>query len=550
MRRVTLVAFLLVLVLAFAGCTTNPPTTNTTTTSSTPVTSTTPAATGGPVTIGTTDTITSLDPGNAYEYLSINILQMTEGTLLVNKPDSADVVPELAAAAPVVTPDGLTYTFQLKPGVKYADGTPIKASDFLWALERNSGKVGGKEGGPGFLIYDSPGVDLANSSAVDATGTLVLKLNHPGVFFNSLLVFPNFAPLPQAKYTKSAWVEPTGTTSNLPVSSGPYQVSEYRQGEFIKLTKNPNYSGPRAPKTDTITIKFFSTSSSLASALKNGEIDVAYRAFTPDEWKDLKAAGGNVKTSEAPSPSPARYLQMNTNKSPTSNKAVRQAIAYSLDRDEINSVVYSGTVSPLYGLIPSGLLGHKEAFKDKYGAKPNVAQVKALMESAGYSTSNKLKVDFWFNSDGHYGDTEDELATVIKSQLEKTGYFTVTLQSKPWAEYKVDFRASSYALFLLGWFPDYFDPDDYISPFLTAGGARTDGTFYVNEQLQSLIDQEQGEADSAKRAQTLGQIEDIAAQDAFKVPLFVGSQQAAYRSGVSGVTLSPTSVFPYYTLAK
>jgi peptide/nickel transport system substrate-binding protein len=163
-RRVTLFAAVAIVALAFAGCTSNPGNTNTTT-SSTPMTSTTTTPTGGPITLGTTDSITSLDPGNAYEYLSTNILQNTMGTLLVNKPDSADVIPELAAAMPVVTPDGLTYTFQLKPGIKYADGTDIKASDFLWALERNSGKVAGTEGGPGFLIYDSPGVDLANSTA-------------------------------------------------------------------------------------------------------------------------------------------------------------------------------------------------------------------------------------------------------------------------------------------------------------------------------------------------------------------------------------------------
>src|SRR5262245_33412621 len=120
------------------------------------------------ITVGTTDTITSLDPGDAYERLSTNMLQNILGTLLVNKPDCTDLVPELASAMPEISADGLTYTFWLRPGIKYSDGTPIKASDFLWALERNSGTVGGKEGGPAFLIYDSPGVDLAGSHADDA----------------------------------------------------------------------------------------------------------------------------------------------------------------------------------------------------------------------------------------------------------------------------------------------------------------------------------------------------------------------------------------------
>src|SRR5438552_1378342 len=128
-RLFTLLAVLTLSGAALAGCTSSPnPSTSSTTSSSTTTTTTTlttptlpgtPGG-GGSVTIGTTDSITSLDPGNAYEYLSINILQNTEGTLLSNKPDSADLQPELAAAMPVITPDGLTYTYVLKPGLKYA----------------------------------------------------------------------------------------------------------------------------------------------------------------------------------------------------------------------------------------------------------------------------------------------------------------------------------------------------------------------------------------------------------------------------------------------
>ena len=550
-RTLTLLLVATFAAAALAGCANNGgggTTTTTTTTTTTP----TGQTSGGTLTLGTTDTITSLDPGNAYEYLSINILQNTMGNLLVNKPDSAELVPELALAMPVVSPDGLTYTFQLKPTLKYADGTAIKASDFLWALKRNSGKVGGEEGGPGFLIYDSPGVDIANSSAVDATGTLVLKLNQPGVFFNSLLVFPNFAPLPNGTYTTDKWREPTGPTANLPVSSGPYQITEYRQGEFIKLAKNPNYDGPRAGKLDTILVKFYSTSSSLKTALQNGEVDVAYRSFTPDEWTDLQNRGGNLQTKEQPGPSPMRYLGFNVNKtgSGMEKKEVRQAIAYIVDREQIKNVVYNGAVDKAYSVVAKGLIGAKDTYQTKYGANPDVAKAAALMEQAGYSKTNKLSVDLWFNSDGHYGDTEDELATVLKDQLEKSGYFTVTLRSKPWAEYKVDFRAGNYAMFLIGWYPDYLDTDDYISPFFTPGGARAFGTFYNNAQLQPKIKAEQAESDQAKRVAILEEIQTTVTDDNPMLPLFSGKQQVAWRSGVGGVTLSPTSIFPYYTLTK
>jgi peptide/nickel transport system substrate-binding protein len=589
-RSFTLLTVLVLAGAALAGCfggNTTPTPTSSTPTTSTPVTSTPPVITpppvlvnpcpnatiptpaptaptftpidtstaggGGVVTMGTTDTITSLDPGNAYEYLSINILQNTEGTLLVNKPDSAELVPDLAIALPIVSPDGCFYTFFLKPGIKYADGNAIKASDFLWALERNSGKVGTTEGGPAFLIYDSPGVDIANSTANDATGMLILKLNQPGVFFNALTVFPNFAPLPKDKYTKSAFVEPTGTTTNLPVSSGPYKITEYRKGELVRLERNANYVGPHQAKADAIVVKQYSTSSSMKSALQNGEIDVAFHTFTPDEWKDLKNNGGaSVKTKDAPGPSPLRFIGMNVNKtgSGMEKQEVRQAVAYIVDRAQINDVVFGGTVNPAFSIVANGLLGEKDSYKSIYGAAPDVAKATALMQKAGYSASNKLKVDLWFNSDGHYGDTEADLATLLKAQLDGSGLFQVTLQSKPWAEYKKDFRAGNFAMFLIGWFPDYLDPDDYISPFLTKGGAASFGTFYNNATLQPLIKAEQAESDQAKRIETLGKIQDAAAVDNPMLPIFSGAQQVGYRSDVNGVTLSPTSVFPYYTMSK
>lgn len=502
------------------------------------------------LTLGTTDTITSLDPANAYEYLSVNILQNTLATLVTNRPDSAELIPELAAAMPQVSADGLTYTFTLRPNLKYNDGTPIRAADFLWALDRNSGEVGGAEGGPAFLIYDSPGVDLAGSSAPSDT-QLVIKLKQPGVFFNSLLVFPNFAPLPKATYTKSAFREPTGTTQNLPLSSGPYQISEYRQGEFVRLTKNPNYAGPRKAQTDEITVRIFSNSAALKNALQNGEIDLAYRTFTPEEWKDLGTRSG-IQADEQVGPAPARYLAFNVAKtgSGADKKDVRQAIAHLLDRDAINEGVYSGTVTPLYSIVAPGLPGQRDSFKATYGARPNLEEASERMEAAGYARNSRLAIDLWFNSDGHYGDTEEDLATVIADQLERSGFFDVTLQSKPWAEYKVDFRAGNYAMFLIGWYPDYLDTDNYISPFLTPGGARSFGTFYNNTDLQPLIKREQAETDANQRLRVLGEIQDVAAEDTPMLPIFSGQQQAAYRSGVTGVTLSPTNVFPYYTLAK
>jgi peptide/nickel transport system substrate-binding protein len=501
---------------------------------------------GSAIVIGTTDTITSLDPGRAYEYLSINVLWNTMGQLLHYRADSAELVPDLAASMPQVSADGRTYTFTLKSGLTYADGTKLTARDFLHAIQRNSGRIGATEGDTAFLIYDSAKVDVRNSSAPNDT-TLVIKLTQPVVFFPKVSVFPNFAPLPRSKYTDQRFVEPTGPTDNLPVSSGPYMITEYRQGESMRLEKNPNYKGAHVAQNEAVVLKFFKTSASLKAAVERGEVDVAYRTFTPGEWNDLEGRS-SVRTSEAPLPSPLRFLAFHV---PTvGQEAVRQAIAQLIDREEINRVVFEGTYTPAYSIVPSTLQGSKASFQERYGTAPNVQAAQQLLRTAGFSPTNKLRIPLWFNSDGHYGDTEDELATILEAQLERSGLVEVTLQSKPWVAYKADFRQGLYPLFLIGWFPDYLDTDNYLSPFLTEGGARAFGTYYRSATAEALIAQEQQDSNVQTRTETFHQLQDLVAEEVPFIPLVTGSAQVAYKPGTKGVILSPSQLFPYWTLQR
>src|SRR4030066_869211 len=103
----------------------------------------------------------------------------------------------------------------------------------------------------------------------------------------------------------------------------------------------------------------------------------------------------------------------------------------------------------------------------------------------------KLQMELWYNSDGHYGDTEPQLATVLKNSLEKSSKVSVTLHSDPWAVYRQNWVNERMPLFLLGWYPDYFDTDDYISPFLSTSGATSLGSFYSNATMDTWITEEQ-----------------------------------------------------------
>ena len=161
----------------------------------------------------------------------------------------------------------------------------------------------------------------------------------------------------------------------------------------------------------------------------------------------------------------------------------------------------------------------------------------------------KYALELWYNNDGHYGDTEDELATVLKDSIESCGKVSVTLRSDTWATYKQNWAAGRMPLFLLGWYPDYFDSDDYVSPFLSVSGARSLGSFYNDSEMDGWIVDEQTTSNPATRAARFASIQAKLAADVPYVPLFSGNAHAAYVNGVKNVSLHPVS-FKWFIMDK
>ena len=161
----------------------------------------------------------------------------------------------------------------------------------------------------------------------------------------------------------------------------------------------------------------------------------------------------------------------------------------------------------------------------------------------------KLQMELWYNSDGHYGDTEPQLATVLKNSLEKSSKVSVTLRSDPWAVYRQNWVNQRMPLFLLGWYPDYFDSDNYVSPFLSVSGAASLGSFYNNSQVDAWVTQEQSTTDPVARQALMEQIQDKLAEDVPYVPLFSGNAQVAYLDNITNVFLHPVT-FKWFIIDK
>jgi peptide/nickel transport system substrate-binding protein len=228
---------------------------------------------------------------------------------------------------------------------------------------------------------------------------------------------------------------------------------------------------------------------------------------------------------------------------------VRQAFAYAINRSSINTNVFLGLATNIYSMIPPSMPYSQPVFQTKYGTGPNLTAAENLLTVAGYNSSKngKLYIDLWYNSDGHYGDTEPNVALVIKTSVEQTGMVVISLKSEPWAAYRGDLAAGNFPFYLLGWYPDYLDADDYAAPFFGTSGAIGQGSYYSNPQMDTWLKQEAGTTNDNFRAGNFTNIQNQSATDVPYIPLWQQTADVEYKQGITGVYLHPVS-FKYFVM--
>jgi peptide/nickel transport system substrate-binding protein len=339
--------------------------------------------------------------------------------------------------------------------------------------------------------------------------------------------------------------------------AGQYKITKYNFNNLVQFTANPYYQGELgAAKTKNIDLKYYTSSSNLKLDVQQGNIDVASRALSATDVASL-TTNKNVKVVKGPG-GEIRYIVFNFNtmpyglktSSPSASKAlaVRQAAADLVDRAALANQVYKGTYTPLYSFVPDGLTGATTVLKDLYGTNggPDGAKAKAVLAAAGVSTP--VKLDLQYVSDGHYGPSSADEYALIKSQLEAGGLFSVNLQSTEYVQYSKDRVKDTYPAYQLGWFPDYSDADNYLTPFFADNNFLVN--HYTNPAVQSLITKQVSETDPAARTAEIQQIQAKVGADLPTLPLLQGSQVVVTGKDVSGAVLDPSFKFRFATLVK
>lgn len=401
-----------------------------------------------------------------------------------------------------VSDDGLTWTFTMRDGLKWSDGTELNAKDFEYTFKRIAdvdlaapyadtviGMIDGYKDAIGNpddegKTTTEPNPDLLNVKASEDGKTLTVQLAYPCSYFDKIVAFGTMSPVQKA--TVEANGDAWATKPETYVCNGPYMISEWTESERIVCKKNPNYAGGwDSSKIVTDTLNFLLLEDSSAS----------YAAYTSGEAQLIK----DVPTEEIPSLTKAEnggdfyvdtilgtyYLNMNTQKAPFNDVNVRKALNLAIDRDYIANTLMQGTYSPAYNFAGPGLVDNEGMFFDNsvkanggetYISKDyeaNKAAAKAALAEAGYPDGKGFPTITYSTNDSGYHKV---VAEYLQSCYKEVLGIEMKIDIVEWKAFTPQRRAGNYEMARNGWVMDYNDASNMIELFLSTNG-NNDGKY-------------------------------------------------------------------------
>jgi len=510
--------------------------------------------------MGTTDSVEScLDPVRAYDFFGWEIIQSLGCGLVEYKAGATgsvdDIAPSLATSWSVST-DGLIWTFNLRQSILYEDNvTEFNATHVKYSFDRAIG-IADEDGALVGIGYDG----IIDNVTVTSKYVVKFYLKIPFAAFLSLMacqasyiVNPAYAPMPTnmsdpVSRSNAVIVYTEGNArSSHPMGLGPYKLAIWTRTAGkdyeMRLEANPNYwnAGAGYPKTKKMIIKFYADSVGLALAIQAQEIDIAFRQLSATDINSMKT-NTNLKVWEGTGAF-IQYLVLQEKYAPFNNTQIRQAVGAAINRTTMVNTVFLGQAQKLYSMIPIGMFGHTDAFLTL--GDPNYTKTQELLAELGYNQTNKLSFKLWFETSGHYPSSQQQ-ATVLKSSLEASGVIAVTLDSADWPSYRTHRQNEDMEAYILGWYPDYIDPDDYIQPFLDSSGGSWIHHNYNNPQMDKLIAWARGNTTATARSSLYNQIQNLMVEDCPIIPTYQGSAYAVTTLKIKGIYLDITQSWRHW----
>ncbi len=567
MRR--LLSFFAIAALVVTACSSSSPTTATNAPGATGTQggsgqTTQPAATakdGGTLVVGLDGDMAFADPSLTSDGNSIYVAaQVVQGLVGLKPGTISDIIPVLAASLPTVSSDGKTYTFKLRTGVKFHDGTPFNAAAVKFNYDRWKNYPKGELQDNAYYygaVFGGFGAD-SNLDSVDAPDdtTVVFHFKTPQSNFlisQTLQVFAiqsptalqndkaDTTPLKNNKYAQGQGESMVGT--------GPFKFASWTPGSEIDVVKNPNYWDPAGmAHLDKIIFKPMGDSTAKIQALQSGTIDFA-ETIAP---KDVQTAqGASLNVIDRGQSCNMGYLGLNEAFKPWDNKDVRFAVAYALNKPQYINAFYAGQAKVPQSWMPPATIGFKAETLPGY----DVNQAKARLQASGV-TGDALKIDLYYPSNvvRPYMPDPKNLAQAVANDLQAIG-FTVNLKTEDWhGGYVKDATHGNFPMFLFGWTCDWAGADNFLyTAFFGYQGGKPNAQFgYKNDAMEKLFEQAL-QAPTQDAANALwGQAQDLIAPDMPTVPIVNSTPPGAYSSKVHGFVGAGTAIeyFNTVTISK
>ncbi|MEE1315015.1 MAG: peptide ABC transporter substrate-binding protein [Faecalimonas sp.] len=470
------------------------------------------------------------------------ILHTFEGLLTVNEKGE---IAEGQAEEWSASEDGLTWTFKLRDGLKWSDGTDLTAEDFVYSWRRVADPLTGApyaetvlgmvkgyaeltakvteisdaaeaKGEPAdFAVPEIEAlVEALGVKAVDEK-TLEVTLAAPCTFFDSLAAFATLSPVQKA--TIEANGDKWATSAETYVSNGAFNVTEWVPGSHIIVSKNENYWNKDAIKLDSIKFVLMEDANAAYSAYQNGTLLLAKDVPT-EEIPSLKDNDEFVVETICGT----YYLSLNDAKAPFDNVNIRKALSLAIDRDYVANDLMQGTYVPAYNFMGPGWAdptggdfmekanGGKTYISEDYDA--NLAEAKKLMEAEGYSADKRLTFTYSTNDAGYHKVVAQYLQDAWKEI-----YVDVKVEIVEWQSFTPMRRAGDYDASRNGWVADYFDPSNMLDLLFSTNG-NNDGKFN-DADYDAAMTTSRTTVDPEARSKALHDAEDILMEKAACIPV-------------------------------
>jgi peptide/nickel transport system substrate-binding protein len=516
----------------------------------------TPAATGSPagqikeggnIIVALPGDMVTADPSLVSDSNSSYIMiQVIEG-LLGPKPGSLnEIEPKLAEGLPEASPDGLTYTFKLRQGVKFHDGTDFNAEAVKYNYDRQKNAPVPLRDAYNYYFGAVFGWAAdSNLSSVDVVDPNTVKFTLKQPQSNFLI---SQAPLPQFGIqsptalkagdadnpdpAKSPYAQGQGGTGKSMVGTGPFMFKEWVPNDHVTIVKNPDYwNTESAAHLESITFKPFADQTAELNALQAGDVDFA-QTIAPNDIATLKADADYQVIDRGDSCNTGQ-ISMNHTHRPLNNKDIRTAIAHAVNKQSYIDAFYAGLGEPADNWMPPATQFYKKLNLPTY----DPAKAKAAIAKSGL-TGNQLNLEFWYPSDvaRPYMPDPKGLAQAIARDLEAVG-FKVTFKTAGWRTgYLRDEAIGKYPMWLLGWTCDWAGPDNFLSTaFFHPDAGKPNKEFaYGPPDLFSAFNNAAIAKDDAAAKAEWDKAQDALARDLPTVPLVHSKPPAAAKATIKG----------------